>query len=77
MENILITTQRNSDADFLLNLVRKLGFDALIISDDKKRLLARKKLIQLSDAIEKSDVSDAEIQEEISRIRAKRNEKKN
>lgn len=72
MENILISTNKSSDADFLINLIRKLGFNALLVSDDKKRLLARKKLIQLSETVKKSDVSGEEIQKEIDRIRSSR-----
>lgn len=72
MENILISTNKSSDTDFLINLIRKLGFNALLVSDDKKRLLARKKLIQLSETVKKSDVSEEEIRKEIDRIRSSR-----
>jgi NADPH:quinone reductase-like Zn-dependent oxidoreductase len=71
MENILISIENKRDADFLIQLAKKLGFNPLVVSDSEKRLLARKKLVQLSEEIEKSIVSEPEIQYEINKVRRK------
>ncbi|MGQ0829245.1 MAG: hypothetical protein ACT4ON_12725 [Bacteroidota bacterium] len=76
MENIVISINNKREADFLVQLAKKLGFNPLLVSDDKKRLLAREKIIQLAEAIEKNDISEDEIQREIDKLRQKRNEKK-
>ena len=72
MENIVISIGNKSEADFFIQLAQKLGFNPLLVSDDKKRLLARKKLIQLSSAVAKNNISEEEIIKEIIRLRQKR-----
>ncbi|HET6990160.1 MAG TPA: hypothetical protein VFJ43_02505 [Bacteroidia bacterium] len=76
MENIIISIANKKEADFLVRLAKKLGFNPLLVSDDKKRLLARKKLIQLADEVEKFEVNEAEVQYEIDKVRRKRYAKK-
>lgn len=76
MENILISTANKEEADFLIQLARKLGFKPLVISDEEKRMMARKKLIKISDRIEKSEVNEDDIQYEIAKVRRKRHAKK-
>lgn len=76
MENILISTTNKEEANFLIQLAKKLGFKPIIISDDEKRMIARKKLIKFSDSIQKSEVNEDEIQYEIDKVRRKRYAKK-
>jgi NADPH:quinone reductase-like Zn-dependent oxidoreductase len=76
MENILISTANKEEATFLIQLARKLGFKPVVISDDEKRMMARKKLIKIADRIEKSEVNEDEIQYEIDKVRRKRHVKK-
>ena len=76
MENIVISIGNKPEADFFVQLARKLGFSPLLVSDDKKRLLARKKLVQLADAIDKVEMSAEEIQKEIDLVRQERYGKK-
>jgi hypothetical protein len=76
MENILISIANKEDADFFVELVKKLGFNPMIISDEKKRAIARKKLLKISDEIEKSEVNEAEVKYEIAKVRRKRYAKK-
>ena len=76
MENIVIRVDDKKKADFLLQLVKKLGFETLLISDKERRMLARKKLIQIDDNFEKNMVSEDEIQYEVEKVRKKRNAKR-
>jgi NADPH:quinone reductase-like Zn-dependent oxidoreductase len=75
-ENILISSANKKDADFLIQLAKKLGFKPLVVSDDEKRMIARKQLIKIADRIEKSEVNEDEIQYEIDKVRRKRHAKK-
>jgi hypothetical protein len=76
MENILISTESKEEATFLILLAKKLGFKPLVISDDERRMIARKKLVKISDRVEKFEVNEDEIQYEIDKVRRKRYAKK-
>jgi hypothetical protein len=77
MKSSYININNKQEADFLTQLLKRPGLDLLPIFDDDKRLIARKKLIQISNRIKKSDVSEKDIQYEIDKVRRKRYTMKN
>ncbi len=72
MENVIIKVKTKSDSKFLSELAKKLGFDSIILSDFDKRYLARKKLTELTDTINDSNISEIEITEIVKEVRSKR-----
>ncbi|HTL82267.1 MAG TPA: hypothetical protein VL651_11205 [Bacteroidia bacterium] len=76
MENIVISTSKKEETDFILQLMRKLGFKALVISDEEKRMKARGKLVKLARSAGTHFVSEDEVEYEVKKVRRNRHGKK-
>jgi hypothetical protein len=72
VENILVQVKTKSDSKLIFDIVRKMGFDSFVVSDFDRRMLARKKLVQIASTIKKMNISDEEISEVVESVRSKR-----
>ena len=72
MENILIKVKSKADKRLIMNLAQRLGFDSFAVSESEKRMLAKKKFVQLASNMPKIDISDEQINEVVESVRAKR-----
>jgi hypothetical protein len=72
MENIVIQVKSKSDRKLISDMVKRMGFDSFVVSDFDKRMLARKKLVQIVSAIPQKDISEEEISNIIETVRSER-----
>jgi hypothetical protein len=72
MENIVIQVKSKSDSKLIFDMVKRMGFDSFVVSDFDKRMLARKKNVQIVSAIPKEDISEEEISNFIETVRFER-----
>ncbi|MDX1938938.1 MAG: hypothetical protein SFU99_00210 [Saprospiraceae bacterium] len=70
MESIVITVKDKSELQFLEYLAKKMGFAAFELSEQDKRLLARRKLLEIAQDFPSIDISEEEIQQEVEAVRA-------
>lgn len=76
MKSIIITVQNASELKLLEELARKMGFAAFELAEKDKRLLARRKFVELSSQFSKIDLTEEEILQEVKEVRAARYGKK-
>ena len=75
MENILIPVSHKKDVNFLLELIRKLGYKYAVISESEKQIRAKIAFMELSNSINKSDLSNEEIIKIVKEVRNDNEEK--
>ncbi len=69
MESIVITVKDKAELKLLEELAKKMGFAAFELSEQDKRLFARRKLLELTSDFPQIDISEEEIQEEVEAVR--------
>jgi len=72
MENIVIQVKTKSDRKLIFDIANKMGFDSFVVTDFDKRMLSRKKLIQIASNISKIDLSEEEISKIVESVRSVR-----
>ena len=69
MENILIPVQNKKDINFLLELIRKLGYKYALISESEKQMKARIALAELRNKTKKSNLSNEDVVKIVKEVR--------
>ncbi|MEZ4955069.1 MAG: hypothetical protein R2825_16000 [Saprospiraceae bacterium] len=77
MNRIVIQVPSKSDLKWLLELVRRLGFESIVITEEETRLLAKQKLSAIiRETVNEEKISLDEIDEIVDQVRTERIYKK-
>jgi hypothetical protein len=69
MESLVITANSKSDLEILQTVARRLGMTTFELSEQDKRLYARRKMNELAGKTPKVDVSEEEILQIVEEVR--------
>ncbi len=76
MENLVISVDSKEDSFLLIQLAKKLGYKIFSISEKEKRVMAKKKLVQIANENNSETISMQEIDDVVSKVRQQRYAKK-
>lgn len=71
MESVIIKVKTRNDSKFLEKLARKMGFEAITLSDFELRIQARKKIVEIAEKQQVLEFGDEKIQLIVEKVRLK------
>lgn len=71
MESVIIKVKNRDDSKFLEKLAKRMGFEAVTLSDFEIQMQARKRIVEIAEKQQISDIVEEEIQHIVEKVRLK------